>query len=341
MFHKSQISVFNNSDKNTENKILNKKAKNDIIQRYIKRKRFIGKTEFKKPKFNIQGTKMENILEETKFIMKKYNIKANKNLGQNFLINEQVVKNIVECSNIEKQDLVIEIGPGLGTLTKYLLEKAGKVICIELDTKMLKILEDRFSLYNNFELINNDVLKVDLKNIIEKEKAKGKIKKVKIVANLPYYITTPIIMKLLEEELELESITVMIQKEVADRLIATPGEKNTGAITYSVYYYATSEAIMEVPNSSFIPEPAVTSKVIKLNIRKEPIVTPQDKEKMFKIIKCAFMQKRKTLINSLANNKILTNKQQGIEILKTLQINENIRPEELTLEQFEKISDNL
>ena len=284
---------------------------------------------------------MENILEETRFIMKKYNIKANKNLGQNFLINEEVVTNIVDCSNIDKQDLVIEIGPGLGTLTKYLLEKAGKVICIELDTKMLQILEDRFSLYNNFELINNDVLKVDLKNIIEKEKAEGKIKNVKIVANLPYYITTPIIMKLLEEELELESITVMIQKEVADRLIAIPGEKNTGAITYSVYYYATSEAIMEVPNSSFIPEPAVTSKVIKLNIRKEPIVTPKSKEKMFKIIKCAFMQKRKTLLNSLTNNKIFENKQQGIELLKALQINENIRPEELTLEQFEKISDNL
>lgn len=284
---------------------------------------------------------MENILEETRFIMKKYNIKANKNLGQNFLINEEVVTNIVDCSNIDKQDLVIEIGPGLGTLTKYLLEKAGKVICIELDTKMLQILEDRFSLYNNFELINNDVLKVDLKNIIEKEKTEGKIKKVKIVANLPYYITTPIIMKLLEEELELESITVMIQKEVADRLIAIPGEKNTGAITYAVYYYATSEAIMEVPNSSFIPEPAVTSKVIKLNIRKEPIVTPKNKEKMFKVIKCAFMQKRKTLLNSLTNNKIFENKNQGIELLKSLQINENIRPEELTLEQFEKISDNL
>ena len=284
---------------------------------------------------------MENILEETRFIMKKYNIRANKNLGQNFLINEEVVTNIVDCSNIDKQDLVIEIGPGLGTLTKYLLEKAGKVICIELDTKMLQILKDRFSLYNNFELINNDVLKVDLKNIIEKEKAEGKIKNVKIVANLPYYITTPIIMKLLEEELELESITVMIQKEVADRLIAIPGEKNTGAITYAVYYYATSEAIMEVPNSSFIPEPAVTSKVIKLNIRKEPIVTPKNKEKMFKVIKCAFMQKRKTLLNSLTNNKIFENKNQGIELLKSLQINENIRPEELTLEQFKKISDNL
>ena len=280
---------------------------------------------------------MENILEETRFIMKKYNIKANKNLGQNFLINEEVVKNIVGCSNIEKEDLVIEIGPGLGTLTKCLLEKAGKVICIELDTKMLQILEDRFSLYNNFELINNDVLKVDLKNIIEKEKAEGRIKNVKIVANLPYYITTPIIMKLLEEELELESITVMIQKEVADRLIAVPGQKNTGAITYSVYYYASSEAIMEVPNSSFIPEPEVTSKVIKLNIRKEPIVTPKDKEKMFKIIKYAFMQKRKTLLNSLTNNGVFENKQKGIEILNSLGIKENVRPEELTLEQFEKI----
>lgn len=284
---------------------------------------------------------MENILEETRFIMKKYNIKANKNLGQNFLINEEVVNNIVGCSNIEKEDLVIEIGPGLGTLTKYLLEKAGKVICIELDTKMLQILEDRFSLYNNFELINNDVLKVDLKNIIEKEKAEGKIKNVKIVANLPYYITTPIIMKLLEEELELESITVMIQKEVADRLIAVPGQKNTGAITYSVYYYASSEAIMEVPNSSFIPEPEVTSKVIKLNIRKKPIVTPKDKEKMFKIIKYAFMQKRKTLLNSLTNNGVFENKQKGTEILNLLGIKENVRPEELTLDQFEKISDIL
>ena len=284
---------------------------------------------------------MENILEETRFIMKKYNIRANKNLGQNFLINEEVVKNIVGCSNIEKEDLVIEIGPGLGTLTKYLLEKAGKVICIELDTKMLQILKDRFSLYNNFELINNDVLKVDLKNIIEKEKEEGKIKNVKIVANLPYYITTPIIMKLLEEELELESITVMIQKEVADRLIATPGEKNTGAITYSVYYYADSEAIMEVPNSSFIPEPEVTSKVIKLNIRKEPAVKPKDKEKMFKIIKYAFMQKRKTLLNSLTNNGVFKNKTQGTEILNSLGIKENVRPEELTLEQFEKISNIL
>ena len=284
---------------------------------------------------------MENILEETKFIMKKYNIKANKSLGQNFLISQEVIDTIVDCSKITKEDLVIEIGPGLGTLTKKLLEQAGKVICIELDTKMIEILKDRFSLYDNFELINSDVLKVDLQNIIKNEKEKGIIKNAKIVANLPYYITTPIIMKLLEEKLELESITVMIQKEVADRLIAIPGEKNTGAITYSVYYYAESEGILEVPNNSFIPEPEVTSKVIKLNIRKEPVVTPKNKEKMFKIIKNAFMQKRKTLLNSLTNNKIFENKQQGAEILKKLDINENIRPEELTLKQFEKISDNL
>ena len=284
---------------------------------------------------------MESILEETRFIMKKYNIKANKSLGQNFLISQEVVEKIVDCSNITKNDLVIEIGPGLGTLTKYLLDKAGKVICIELDTKMLNILKDRFSLYNNFQIINNDVLKVDLKNIIKTEKENPEINNVKIVANLPYYITTPIIMKLLEEELELESITVMIQKEVADRLIAIPGQKNTGAITYSVYYYATSEGILEVPNNSFIPEPEVTSKVIKLNIRKNPVVNPNDKENMFKVIKCAFLQKRKTLLNSLTNNKIFDNKQQGTEILKTLGIDENIRPEALTLEQFAKISDNI
>lgn len=284
---------------------------------------------------------MNNILEETKFIMKKYNIKANKSLGQNFLISEEVVNTIVESSQIKKEDLVIEIGPGLGTLTKFLLEKAGKVICIELDNKMISILKDRFSLYNNFEIINDDVLKVDLKNIISKEKSNGQIQNVKIVANLPYYITTPIIMKLLEEELELESITVMIQKEVADRLIATPGEKNTGAITYSVYYYAISEGILEVPNNSFIPEPEVTSKVIKLTIRKGKAVNLKDKEKMFKIIKNAFMQKRKTLLNSLTNSKTFKSKQDGIEILNSLQISENIRPEELSLEQFAKISDIL
>ena len=281
---------------------------------------------------------MENILEETRFIMKKYNIRANKSLGQNFLISQSVVETIVESSEIEREDLVIEIGPGLGTLTKYLLEKAGKVICIELDKKMVRILEDRFKLYNNFELLYQDVLKVDLKNLIKNEKEKNNFKNVKIVANLPYYITTPIIMKLLEEKLDLESITVMIQKEVADRLIATPGDKETGAITYSVYYYATSQAILEVPNDSFIPEPEVTSKVIKLNIRKNPPVKVKSKEVIFRIIKSAFMQRRKTLLNALVNTKVFLNKEEGIRILKEIGLAEDIRAEKLTIEDFAKIT---
>ena len=274
------------------------------------------------------------ILEETKFIMNKYHIKANKSLGQNFLISEEVVQEIVNSSQIGKEDLVIEIGPGLGTLTKYLLEKAGKVICIELDKKMIHILQDRFSLYDNFSLLNQDVLKVDLRQLIEKEN----IKNVKIVANLPYYITTPIIMKLLEEELPLENITVMIQKEVADRLIAVPGEKETGAITYSVYYYAQAEGILEVPNHSFIPEPEVTSKVIKLVIRKQPPVKIAKKEKMFQVIKNAFMQRRKTLLNALVNTKIFESKEKGMQILQDLDIPVNIRPEKLTLEDYANIA---
>ena len=281
------------------------------------------------------------ILEETRFIMNKYKIKANKSLGQNFLINDNIVNTIVESSEVKKSDLIIEIGPGLGTLTKYLLEKAGKVICIELDKKMIEILKDRFALYNNFEIINDDILKVNLKEIISKNKENANIKNAKIVANLPYYITTPIIMKLLEEKLDLESITVMIQKEVANRLIAIPGEKETGAITYSVYYYAKAKEVIEVPNNCFIPEPEVTSKVIKLEIRKEPIIKVEDKEKMFKIIKNAFMQRRKTLLNALTNSKTFENKQKGIEILNQLGFNENIRAEKLTLQDFANISDKI
>ena len=277
---------------------------------------------------------MQNLLEETKFIMKNNNIKANRSLGRNFLINENVVQEIISGAEIGKEDLVIEIGPGLGTLTKYLLEKAGKVICVELDKKMINILKDRFKLYNNFELLNQDILKVDLKKIIKEEKQNINIKNIKIVANLPYYITTPIIMKLLEEELELESITVMIQKEVADRLIEIPGQKNTGAITYTVYYYSEAKEILEVQKDSFIPEPEVTSKVIKLKIRKNKLVKIQNKEIMFRIIKCAFMQRRKTLLNALTNTKVFKNKEEGIKILNKIGLDENIRAEKLTLQNF-------
>ena len=209
---------------------------------------------------------MESLYEKTRYIMKKYGITANKSLGQNFLINEEVVETIVSSSRICKEDLVIEIGPGLGTLTEELLNNAGKVVAIELDERMISILKDRFIAYNNFEVINEDVLKVNINELIQEQKQKYNLKNAKIVANLPYSITTPIIMKLLEDKLNLESITVMIQKEVADRLIAVPGDKISGAITYSVYYYAEAESVMVVDNNSFIPEPEVQSEVIKLQI---------------------------------------------------------------------------
>ena len=284
---------------------------------------------------------MENILQETKFILKKYDIKANKSLGQNFLIDKNVVETIVDTANISPEDLVIEIGPGLGTLTEFLLEKAKKVICVELDDRMVKILTERFLLYKNLEIINNDILKLDLNKIIKEEKDNNNIKDVKIVANLPYYITTPIVMKLLEDRLNIESITIMIQKEVADRLIEIPGGKNTGAITYAINYYSIPEGIMEVPNNSFIPEPEVTSKVLKLKIRNEPPVEVENVDLMFKIIKAAFMQRRKTLLNALLNNKVIESKEDGIKILNSLNMNLDIRGEKLSLNDYSRITDEI
>ena len=274
------------------------------------------------------------ILEETKFIMNKYKVKANKNLGQNFLIDDQVIKDIVDGAEIKSDDLVIEIGPGLGTLTVYLLEKAKKVICIELDKKMIKILNDRFIAYNNIELINADVLKLDLNEIIGQEKQNNNIKNVKIVANLPYYITTPIIMKLLESKLDVESITVMIQKEVAERLIEIPGGKNTGAITYTIYYYCEGKKIREVDSTSFIPMPEVTSEVISLKLRKEPYVKIISERVFFNIIKSSFMQRRKTLLNALVNSGVFKDKEEGIDFLKKANLSENIRAENLKIEDF-------
>ena len=279
-----------------------------------------------------------SVLEETKYLMKKYKIKANKSLGQNFLIDDTVIEDIVGGASIGKDDLVIEIGPGLGSMTALLVEKAKKVICVELDKKMIKILNDRFIADDNIELINEDVLKLDLNKLIKQEKEQNEIKDVKIVANLPYYITTPIIMKLLEEKLNITSITVMIQKEVADRLIAVPGEKNAGAITYSVYYYAEAEKVLDVANNSFIPEPSVTSTVIKLNIRKEPVIQINDEKLMFKIIKQAFMQRRKTLVNALSNMDIFKSKEEIIRMLEDLNINTKVRGEALTIEQYAQIT---
>lgn len=284
---------------------------------------------------------MSNIYEDTKFLMKKYGITANKKLGQNFLIDETVIDTIVEESEIGKEDLVIEIGPGLGTLTQKLLERAGKVVAIELDDRMIRILKERFFMEPHFEIINEDVLKVDLGELIAKEKTEEGLKKAKIVANLPYYITTPIIMKLLEEKLEIESITVMVQKEVADRLTEIPGGKKSGAITYSVYYYATSKEILTVPKHSFIPEPEVESEVIKLNLRKEPVIKVEDEKKLFHFIKIAFMQRRKTLLNAVSNSELAISKEKIEQVLEELGIDKQIRGEALTIEQFASIVEKI
>lgn len=282
---------------------------------------------------------MDSVLEETKFLIKKYHITANKSLGQNFLIDDVAIDTIVSSAQIGENDLVIEIGPGLGTLTARLLEKAGKVISIELDNRMVAILQDRFKLYNNFELIHDDVLKVDLKELIAKNKQEKEYT-VKIVANLPYYITTPIIMKLLEDRLPVDSITVMVQKEVADRLTATPGEKNTGAITYCVSYYCKPSEVLLVPNTSFIPAPEVNSEVIQLKIRNNPPVELKDVELFFKVIKASFMQRRKTLLNGLSNGGIAP-KDTIKKMLEDLNLSENVRGESLTLEQFAEMSNYL
>ena len=297
----------------------------------------------------------KSLYNETLEIMKKYNVVANKRYGQNFLIDENVIQNIIEKAEITREDFVIEIGPGLGTLTQRLLENAGKVLAIELDKKMVNIISDRFSseVENakneneqtddvdicKLEIISEDVLKVNLEEIISNALGNG-YKKVKVVANLPYYITTPIIMKLLEEKLKLDSITVMVQKEVAERLAEIPGGKETGAITYTIYYYTDSRIIINVPKESFIPAPEVTSAVVQFKILDKPRVEVKDEEELFKVIKQGFLMKRKTLVNALTGYKNKT-KQEVIEMLKELEINEKARAEELSLFDFARITERM
>lgn len=274
-----------------------------------------------------------NLREETEFILKKYGLRANKKLGQNFLINEEIINQIIEKAYVNKNDTIIEIGPGLGSLTAKLLENANKVIAIELDSNMSNILKERFCLYDNFELIEKDVLKVDLNEIVEKYDS------VKVVANLPYYITTPIIMKLLEEKLKLKSITVMVQKEVGERFCAVPNSKEYGAITISINYYTKPEIIIDVPKENFEPMPEVDSCVIKLDVRNVPPVEPKNEKDFFNLIKAGFSQRRKTINNSLASMGI--SKEKIKNVLEKLGIDSKLRAENLTMEQFADISNNM
>ena len=286
-----------------------------------------------------------NLFDETKFIMKKYNITASKSLGQNFLINENIVDGIVENAEVSKEDLIIEIGPGLGVLTNRLLKEANNVIAVELDKRMVNILQDRFILNINdqaeskLEIINEDILKINLNEIIAEKRKQTEIKNVKIVANLPYYISTPIIMKLLENRLDIDEIIVMVQKEVAERLTAKTGTRLAGAITYAVEYYSDATSIIKVPKESFVPSPKVESEVIKLKVRKGKKIQVKDEKLLFNIISKSFMQRRKTLSNVLINNNIMHSKEDVKNMWKELEIDENVRGESLTLEQFGKIAD--
>ncbi len=274
-----------------------------------------------------------DLKQETDFLLKQNGLKANKKLGQNFLINESIIDEIIEKAEVSQNDVIIEIGPGLGSLTAKLLERAKKVIAIELDEKLAAFLEKRFSLFDNFELIQNDVLKVNLKEIA------SQYEHVKVVANLPYYITTPIVMKLLEEKLPLESITVMVQKEVGERFCATPNGKEYGAITVSIAYYTDAKIVIDVPKDNFDPVPEVDSVVVKLNIRKIPPVLLKDEKVFFRLIKAGFSQRRKTISNSLMG--VGKSKEEIKEILEKLNLKENLRAENLSIDDFANIANSL
>lgn len=271
-----------------------------------------------------------NLRAETDFLLKKYNLKAKKSLGQNFLISEEIVNNIVEVAGVTNEDTIIEIGPGLGTLTSKLAENAKEVIAIELDDSMITVLTERFSLYDNVKLIHADVLKTDLKELIKDKSG------VKVVANLPYYITTPIVMKLLEENLEIEQITVMVQKEVGERFTAMPNGKEYGAITVSINYYTEPIIAIDVPRENFDPVPDVDSCVVNLKVRKERVKLKNEKN-FFKVIKAAFSQRRKNIGNSLMG--VGKSKQEVKAMLDELEIDSNLRAENLPLETFVKIAD--
>ena len=273
-------------------------------------------------------------------ILNKYHIVFQKKFGQNFLIDTHVLDKIIAAAGITKDDMVLEIGPGIGTMTQYLCENAGKVIAVEIDRTLVPILEnDTLSEYDNFRIINEDVLKLDLKKLIEEENGGRPIK---VAANLPYYITTPIVMKLLEERLPIDNITVMVQKEVAERMQAGPGSKDYGALSLAVQYYADAYIAANVPPNCFMPRPNVGSAVIRLTLHKEPPVKVKDERLMFALIRASFNQRRKTLQNGINNSPELSFSKEAVSAaLQKMGLSETVRGESLTLEQFAELSDLL
>lgn len=283
-----------------------------------------------------------NTLAKTRSIMSKFDIRANKRYGQNFLIDDNVLENIVNASNVTEEDLVIEIGPGLGNLTEYLLDRAKYVLLVEIDSKMIEVLNHRFNDRKNFTLINNDILQVNIDEMVEKIKEEKGIefRKVKVVANLPYYITTPIIFKLLEDENIISDITVMVQKEVAERMVAAPKSKEFGILTLMVKYFSEANIEIIVPNSSFIPEPGVTSAVISLEKKRNYDV--KNEKVFFELIHKAFAQRRKKMTNSLVATKFNNMSKEEIEELFTkCNLSTNTRAEQLEIEDFINIVNNI
>lgn len=276
------------------------------------------------------------IPQNTIAVLQKHQFNIQKKYGQNFLVDTHVLEKIIDAAEITKDDCVIEIGPGIGTMTQYLAERARAVVAVEIDKNLIPILEDTLSEYENVTIINEDILKVDLNRIVQ-EQNQGR--PIKVVANLPYYITTPIIMGLFENQVPLRSITIMVQKEVADRMQVGPGTKDYGALSLAVQYYAKPDIIAIVPPNCFIPRPGVASAVIRLSRYDKPPVTVTDETKMFSLIRASFNQRRKTLVNSLTNAQNLSvSRQQIVDALSEMGLSPTIRGEAFTLSQFAALS---
>ena len=272
-------------------------------------------------------------------VLQKYKFNFQKKFGQNFLIDTHVLDKIIASANVNKDDFVLEIGPGIGTMTQYLAEHARKVVAVEIDKALIPILEDTLKEYDNVRVINEDILKVDIAALAQEENNGNPIK---VVANLPYYITTPIIMGLFESHVPIHSITVMVQKEVADRMQVGPGTKDYGALSLAVQYYAKPEIVANVPPNCFMPRPNVGSAVIRLTRHEQPPMIVKDEKLMFRLIRASFNQRRKTLVNGLNNSPELNfTKEEIAACLEEMGLSQTIRGEALNLEQFGKLSDLL